>query len=1020
MTLLVTMFRGLRSRALLSLGSVLLTTLAVGSAVVGPMFASGVTRSYVVTRLDEAPPELASTGWLFVPRAHADDPAAAEQDAIRGIGELYPNPFAVPRVSLETPRFTGLGEASLQVIAEDGACEQLDLAEGRCPAKPGEALMATVDLDFTRHRIGDVLDLGDSVGPVTIVGSYRIPSAPTDFWPRPYRFASIPQRSAEMRGHANPYTPAPFVVTPAAFEAYPPGSWQVRVETVLDVPPDFRSADLDQAIAASEGLDDEVHPLDTGDLTAEVRDDLGGIEGEITIQQSTARDSIAPALLSLILVALALLSRLLLSASQLRVPELALASLRGTPARRIWTFGMAEPILLLVISLPLGLGLGVLGGLALARQWLAPGLPLEVPWASIAGAALVVAGAIVVAALAVGTVLRVSLAGQLAGVRRPTAARRLVVVGQLLLVAAALAIVATKVSGAGSGPDVTDLVLPILLGVVAGLGAAKLVTSAAGWWARRRPDSGALARFVAARALSRRREGTLAVLPLTAAIAIGVFSLGVYDAAATWRASVAATQAPADQVWTSPLPLRETFDLTHQLDPEGRSLMAAAQLAATGGRVALFDTARMARVADWPDGWTPGHDAAAVAALVGPTGTQPTFTGTRLSLTVDRDLEASDPVWVDLALYPNGANEPGHTYLGPFRPGTHTSTVRVPACSSGCRAEAMSIGGGAGLSIEMSGRVVLRDVSVDGTPLPGAITDAGWAVAPDAPEDARPRDVSLSDGALEIHIDTGGVPGRARLMAGSIPVHRPVLVGLDGQDNIDQGRDGETFRLSIEPYPVRSVGLSQSTPFFGPEGLFADLVVVTSGQPVYDGQYHAFVLARSDTPAEVTQALADRGLVLTTTLAGERRTLDNSAYALALRLYLVVAVLVLLMAFAGLAVSTAVQLPERRRDAAALRVVGVRRGQVVRAAAWEFLVVLGTAAAAGVAAGLLAQDIVLRTVTLGVVESISTPPLSTRVDTGSLLVWVVALTTVLGAVGLASAALTVRGARGASLRESVR
>ena len=47
-------------------------------------------------------------------------------------------------------------------------------------------------------------------------------------------------------------------------------------------------------------------------------------------------------------------------------------------------------------------------------------------------------------------------------------------------------------------------------------------------------------------------------------------------------------------------------------------------------------------------------------------------------------------------------------------------------------------------------------------------------------------------------------------MAGSIPVHRPVLVGLDGQDNIDQGRDGETFRLSIEPYPVRSVGLSQT------------------------------------------------------------------------------------------------------------------------------------------------------------------------------------------------------------------
>ena len=46
-----------------------------------------------------------------------------------------------------------------------------------------------------------------------------------------------------------------------------------------------------------------------------------------------------------------------------------------------------------------------------------------------------------------------------------------------------------------------------------------------------------------------------------------------------------------------------------------------------------------------------------------------------------------------------------------------------------------------------------------------------------------------------------------------------------------------------------------------------------------------------------------------TTLATEQRVLDQSAYALALRLYAVVAALVLLMALAGLFVSTAVQLP---------------------------------------------------------------------------------------------------------------
>ena len=54
-TLLGTVLRGLRARALLSAGSVLLTSLAVGSAILGPSFQEAVVNSYAVTRLDEAP-----------------------------------------------------------------------------------------------------------------------------------------------------------------------------------------------------------------------------------------------------------------------------------------------------------------------------------------------------------------------------------------------------------------------------------------------------------------------------------------------------------------------------------------------------------------------------------------------------------------------------------------------------------------------------------------------------------------------------------------------------------------------------------------------------------------------------------------------------------------------------------------------------------------------------------------------------------------------------------------------------
>jgi len=151
-----------------------------------------------------------------------------------------------------------------------------------------------------------------------------------------------------------------------------------------------------------------------------------------------------------------------------------------------------------------------------------------------------------------------------------------------------------------------------------------------------------------------------------------------------------------------------------------------------------------------------------------------------------------------------------------------------------------------------------------------------------------------------------------------------------------------------------------------------------------------------------------------------QRTLDQGAYALALRLYAVVAALVLLMALAGLFVSTAVQLPARRRDAAALRVVGVPRRSVMSAVVRELAVVLGGTAVAGLAAGTLAQYVVLRTVTLGYVEDLTTPALIAAVDWQRLALLTAVTALVFGAVAVASAALTVRGARGATLRESAR
>jgi predicted lysophospholipase L1 biosynthesis ABC-type transport system permease subunit len=181
-----------------------------------------------------------------------------------------------------------------------------------------------------------------------------------------------------------------------------------------------------------------------------------------------------------------------------------------------------------------------------------------------------------------------------------------------------------------------------------------------------------------------------------------------------------------------------------------------------------------------------------------------------------------------------------------------------------------------------------------------------------------------------------------------------------------------------------------------------------------------YVWARADTPRAVLDQLAARGLARPQTEAAAQALLDQDAFALALRLYVVVTVLVILLAFAGLAANLAVQLPARRRDAASLRVVGVRRRSIMVGVVAEFLLVLGAAALAGIAAGAIAQYVVVRTVTLGFADTAFTPRVlpTFHVATGVRLGVVVML--VLLVVASAFAALTVRGARTSSLRENAR
>lgn len=1009
---------GLRSRALLSSGTFALLTIAVACAVIGPAFTVAVANNYAITRLAEEPNPATGRTWEFQPTG-----ATTPQDALAAARSAVDVPEGQHdlAIQLETARLPAPGSyGEVQLLAREGACDQIDL-EGRCPQRPGETVILAGDAEEDDLAIGDLIELGDPLGDLTVVGTYTYPSGPDiddgalneleDFWFDPSRLASVPPSlvgNPERGGRVLPRRPAPFLVTTDHFGDVPTRDWVVRLDTRIDVPPDLDARGL---VDLGSAVDPAPELLETGTLVEVSRNDLGAVTDDIERERRSAVSSVTPALVSLVLVALALLSRLTTAAGDLRVPDLALASLRGANRRRVWLLATAEPLLLVAIAVPLGVaaGIGLTG--VLIRAWLTPGLPLPLPTAAPLTVAGVTAAAVAVCTLAVRDVLSRTLADQLSGHQRPRRPGRVTAVAVLVLVGVTVVVITAALTRGGGGTDAGDLILPVLIAATFGVAATGAARSAAAALARRRPLG--TVGFLAVRAVARRAAGTLVVLPLTVAIAVCTFGAGVYDAAATWRDSVAATQAPADTVWSTELPMAQAVALTHELDPDGQWLMTAGTVVALDAMYVAVDAQRLDRVARWHPSWTPDNDLAEISDLLAGTPL-PTVTGRRITLTATVPAD-SGPITVEAQLRSVDGGV-GSIYVGPFPPGTSTVTEKV-ACVRTCTVEGLVLGGAAGLPTDLAGSYHLGDLRVDGRARPEVFADGGWQLTADSELRQVATSVDSTEDGLTIEATGNGLAG---LTAGDVPAVRPVVAGREIVDGLGNVPAGAATSSVGQPPPVTATVVAESVPFLGPRGAAIDYSMMSVNRTLYGSEFDVRVLASADTPPRIDEELAARGLVVDTTLERESERLESTAYAIVLRLYLVAAALVLLMAVAGLAVSTAVQLPGRRLDAASLSVVGVRRRSVLLAVALEQGVVLGAAAIAGLAAGCLAQWIVLRRITLGQIEGVAWPRVVARVDPSLLTQVAAGVAVLLGAVAVVSAWLTVRRARGASLREKAR
>lgn len=1026
-SLLVTGMRGLRSRRLLTFGSVLLAAISIGAAVVGPMYQSGAAASFLVTKMRSEPMVMTGMAFDYTPTTDQPLPDAATKAAALANKALNGH-FGPATTAYWSTRLSTLGGYG-RIVSSPGACQHLAVV-GRCPTKPFEAMILGFDRTYAHVKIGQTIKFAGLPKPLTVVGIYTAHPFDESYWFDATSLVSAPPQPAGLG--MTPYYPAPFLVTPQTFSSLSTNSWFVKATRRLIITPDTTSADVVSAtrsvakvLAAQRALGGAAAL--PGSISPEIGNALVSISHQLRTREGTTRSTVAPAVVSVILVALVLLVRLLAAAMDLRRNELALASLRGFTRRQMWLLGLMEPALMIAIATPVGVLAGFFGARALGRAWLTPGLPMPFSVASLLATLAVIVCTIVVAAFVVRDALSEPLSAQIAGVRRPGKSGRWGVLLQTMLVAAAIAVlVATLAHTKKSSPDATDLALPILLAVATGLMTtllAQMVARAwASWTARRR---GVFA-YLASRTISRRREGTLVILPLTAALAIAIFAAGVFTAAADWRASDAATIVGAGRSYSTKLTMDQAVAVTHQIDPDGRWLMAIGAEYTPQGQRLIVDTPRLARVGVWPSSWTPGLSAADVAKELSPSRPSVVLKGSTIAMTIDNNVSGEySSITADLSLLkPDGTSS--DLILGLFHPGVSTVTAKLPGCGryGGCLVRQIGFGGPGNLPGRMEGSATIQKVTVDGAPV-AAATGLPWRQSQallGTPSAVKGSPRVTADG-LKVDFASKSADSFAGITPNDVPLVRPVLVGRTALLTVDRHLGGGDLELHTDasiPLDVSPVGKAESMPILGPVGMMIDYTMLTRDVAITNPITFVDILARSDTPAPVLEQLASHGITEPQTLSATRGVLDQDAFALALKLYLVVTAIVILLALAGLGANLAVQMPARRRDAASLRVVGLRRRSIISAVVAEFLIVLGAASLAGIAAGSVSQYVVVRTVTLGYADTEHTPRLLASLNIGSLTNLLILVAAVLFVVAVGVAGLTVRGARGASLRENAR
>jgi putative ABC transport system permease protein len=999
------LLRGLRQRAGLSAGILLVAIVAAAASTLGPAYDTAARTSVLQDSLHDQVPLTrtvqATNGGSLTDLAQGlaiqvNTALAAQLGGTPTLRRMFLPPVdaVLAQVSARTGK---AGTYQSPVTWRTGFCAHLKITAGTCPTAAGQVLVSGSYASTAGVKPGGTITTASGYGTLRVAGEYAVPSV-GELTSDPYWLSAqcddfiVEDPCPTVGGSSGTQWDAVF----ASEATFNDASAVVQGNaTVLDTlnPAGVRSSDINSlASAATELSADPSLQADNISVTSSIPQ----LTGQVTSDWQTLDVPVFLISLQLLLLAWLLLFLIATEASEARAVEVALAKLRGYGRARIVAFGISELSLLLLTAFPVGALLGWAASAGLTRFLLRPGTPATLPWLAIAAAAVSTLGGFVAVVIAARRTIRRPVTEQWQRTSRDAGRRGWLLDGVLLTGAVAgLAelLIGGNVSSTRSGS--LGLLVPGLLGLAVAVIASRALPAGcalAFGWTRRRGGTGL---FLAVRHIARRPGGTRTTIVLTASFALATFAIAAYAVQSRNIDRVAAAQTGASGVMVvTPPEGQDLATIVDKIDPGGTQAATVDRYGAgaqNGSQLLAVDPARWARVAQWMPGFLAG-DPLKLAQELQPAATAPVTLAagaTAARLTVSGLHGAPPGVTLTLWMVQLGTPAGGQTpvSVGTLRNGSLSGAV------SGCPCEItmVSIDSNAVFPRDYAGGLTLSGLSArmpngQWQVVQGATVSAsGWSAGAEYPNGcggttgqvSAPAATSggtgtrPSAGNLQWSFNWSGACSPA-LIHTDTPVPLPALVatGLTSRT----GGTYATLGLDGQNLVTRPVALASAVPGAPAAGIVVDRTYA---------QRAAFFTMSGLTDEEVWTApgalssirakLAAAGVTIdSVTTTGDARTvLARQGPALASVLFLAAALAAALLA-GGAAVLALYQAGRRRRlEYAALLAGRVPRRSLRSSVLIEQAVVLGFGILTGVAAGVVSAVLVLRNL-----PEFATPPAS--------------------------------------------